>query len=118
MVIPEDFFDEPPEQVDRAIEVAGPVWRWRPTSGATAASWFFLSINGAGADAIRSMAKGRSRGFGSVRVTVEIGRSRWQTSLFPNKEEGGYLLPLKAEIRRSEGIVEGHEVRATLRNCP
>jgi hypothetical protein len=34
--------------------------------------------------------------------------------LFPAKEKGGYLLPIKAEVRRKEGIEEAAEVEVTL----
>jgi hypothetical protein len=115
MVNPEDFFDEPPQADGGSVEVTGPVWRWQSKSGTAVAAWFFLSINGASAEAIRPRSMARGRGFGSLRVTAEIGQSIWQTSIFPNREDGGYLLPLKAEIRRREGIEEGQEVTVLLR---
>ena len=48
------------------------------------------------------------RGFGSVRVEATIGDVTWRTSVFPMKE--GYILPVKAQVRRKAGIAAGDEV--------
>lgn len=93
-----------------------PLWRW---TGGNGGQWFFLSIEGAAAEAIaghalmRRLEHGRARGFGSVKVEATIGTSRWRTSVFPSKE-GTWLLPVKAAIRRSEDIGEGDAVSVTL----
>ena len=39
-----------------------------------------------------------------------IGDTKWQTSVFPAKESGGYLLPVKAAVRKSEGLTAGDTV--------
>lgn len=87
----------------------GPVWLWRGsgTGPPPKAAWYFLTIAGDVATSIRTTTRGRSGGFGSVRVTAQIGETAWQTSLFPSKDNGGYLLPLKAGVRRAEGLEEG-----------
>lgn len=54
------------------------------------------------------------RGFGSVRVIARIGAVEWRTSLFPERESGGYILPLKADVRRRAGIAAGDEVEVEL----
>ena len=46
-------------------------------------------------------------------MTASIGESRWQTSVFPQKGEG-WLLPVKATVRRAEGIGEGDVVELGL----
>ncbi len=46
------------------------------------------------------------RNFGSIRVTVTIGETSWQTSLFRDTMSNSYLLPVKAAIRRKEEMVE------------
>ena len=61
----------------------------------------------------RRLDLGKRRGFGSVKVTVTLGESRWQTSLFPNKD-GSWFLPIKAPVRRAEGIAEGDQVAVEL----
>jgi len=75
----------------------------------------FLRIPPEAAEAIaghefeRRLETGKRRGFGSVRVTVALGASRWQTSLFPNKD-GSWFLPIRKPVRIAEGLVEGDEV--------
>ena len=63
---------------------------------------------------MRRLETGRRRGFGAVKVRVEIGETRWDTSIFPHKESGGWLLPIKASVRKAEGVVAGDEVTLTL----
>jgi hypothetical protein len=69
------------------------------------AGWFFLAVGGLAADDIR--ARRRKGGFGSVRVRAQLGSSTWETSVFPEPGTTTYLLPLKAEIRRREGLQDG-----------
>jgi Domain of unknown function (DUF1905) len=101
------------EPVTQMITASGPVWIWRAEPPAKG-SWHFLTIAGEAATAIRNAAGGRSGGWGSVRVTATIGETIWQTSLFPNKQQGGYMLPLKADVRKKEGVQEGDEISVTM----
>ena len=61
----------------------------------------------------RQLETGKRRGFGSVKVTVTLGRSRWQTSLFPNKD-GSWFLPVKKPVRVAEGLEYGDPVEVEL----
>ncbi len=54
-----------------------------------------------------------SYGWGCVPVTVTLGRTTFQTSLMP--KGGVYLVPLKAAVRRAEGIDIGDEVSLRVR---
>lgn len=51
---------------------------------------------------MRRLELGRRRGFGSVKVEVRVGASRWSTSVFPQKQ-GGWFLPVKKAVCRAEG---------------
>ena len=62
---------------------------------------------------IRAHALASPRGFGSVRVEARIGDVTWRTSVFP-LNSGGYILPVKADVRRRGGIAAGDEVRLKL----
>lgn len=89
---------------------SGPLWLWRGKAkdgSPTSTAWHFLTITGDVADAIRNAAPGRSAAWGSVYVTVTIGTTTWQTSVFPSKDVSGYLLPVKASVRKSEKLAEG-----------
>ena len=96
------------------IETRARLWRWQ---GAEApAAWFFLTIEGEAADAIRVAAISgqwldRRPGFGSAKVKATIGETSWSTSVFPHKESGGWLLPVKKAVRTAAQVTGGGEVR-------
>lgn len=97
--------------------VSTPLWRWQ--SATAPAAWFFITIAGEAADAIRLAAIGGQwldgrRGFGSAKVRATIGRTSWNTSVFPHKESGGWLLPVKAAVRKAEGLSESDMVTVTV----
>lgn len=50
-------------------------------------------------------------GFGSVKVMVTLGGSRWSTSIFPESADGTYVVAIKGEVRRKEGVELGDTVR-------
>lgn len=100
-----------------AFTVTTPLWRWQ--SATAPAAWFFVTIGGEAADGIRLAAisgqwlDGR-RGFGSARVEATIGDTVWKTSVFPHRESGGWLLPVKAAVRKAEGLTEGDAVTVSV----
>lgn len=71
------------------------------------ASWHFVTVPQEQAKQIKFYAGESKRGWGSVPVRVTIGESQWNTSVFPDKKEGTYLLPLKAAIRTAEKLAVG-----------
>jgi hypothetical protein len=87
------------------ITVRGALWLW---SG-EGASWHFITIPDDLADEIRAQSLARRGGFGSVRVEATINGVRWRTSVFPQKS-GGYILPVKKEVRRRANIAAGDDV--------
>jgi len=94
--------------------VAGPVWLWQGSDGAPAkGAWYFLTVNGETASAIRAAAV-KADAWGSVRIEATIGATTWRTSLFPSKQAGGWLLPLKATVRKAEKLAEGSMIEAVL----
>lgn len=86
------------------------LWVW-PTDAA--GRWYFLTLPEEQSAEVRAQALGNPRGFGSVRVEAGIGDVTWRTSVFP-QNSGGYLLPVKAEIRRRAGLSAGDEVSVSL----
>lgn len=74
------------------------------------AAWHFVTIPKNLSSKITIVTKGNRRGWGSVRVSVNIGDSNFQTSIFPTKEKE-YLLPIKKEIRKKEGLKAGQTVK-------
>ena len=92
------------------ITVTSLLWIWK---GEAAGRWHFITVPDDLSDEIRAHAFGSPRGFGSVRVEARIGDVIWRTSVFP-LNSGGYLLPVKAEVRRKAGLAEGDEVTVEL----
>lgn len=66
---------------------------------------FLVSLPQDLSDHIRDLtAGGPRRGFGSVKVSVLVGTSRWRTSIFPGKDDAPYVLPIKKAVYVREGI--------------
>lgn len=92
------------------ITVTSLLWTWK---GEAAGRWYFITVPEEKSDEIRAHAFGSPRGFGSVRVEATIGDVTWPTSVFP-LNSGGYLLPVKASVRRDAGLAAGDEVTVSL----
>lgn len=78
------------------------------------AAWHFLTLPKKESARIKKTFEGLERGFGSFRVKVIIGTTSWNTSIFPDKKAGAYLLPLKAHVRKKENIRVGQSVEFTV----
>lgn len=98
-----------------AVSFSAPLLVWSIEDGEMA----YVEIAGVAAEAIRAyelmrrLELGRRRGFGSVKVEVAVGGSKWSTSVFPQKK-GGWFLPVKKAICRAEGLEEGDEIEVRL----
>ncbi len=60
-------------------------------------------------------ARGPRAGFGSVPVRVRVGTASWRTSVFPDKESGCFVLPIKRAVREANRVVAGDELTVSLR---
>ncbi len=78
------------------------------------AGWHFVTIPGTEAQDIKERFAIVKRGFGSLPVTAKIGQTSWQTSIFPDKKTGTYLMPIKAIVRQKERIAEDDEVELSI----
>lgn len=101
-----------------SFTVTAPLWLW--TSAGSPASWHFLTIEGQAADDIhatalmRRLEGGPKRGWGAIKVRAAIGATCWDTSIFPQKGENGWLLPVKASVRKAEALAVGDEVKVRI----
>jgi hypothetical protein len=93
------------------ITVTSLLWIWKGSDAA--GRWYFITVPEEQSDEIRAHAFGNPRGFRSVKVEATLGDVTWRTSVFP-LNGGGYLLPVKAEVRRKAGIGAGDEVTVEL----
>jgi len=91
------------------IQLTATLWRWSGEGG----SWHFLTVPEELSGQFRAQSLLRRGGFGSVRVEARIDDVTWRTSVFPQKS-GGYILPVKADVRRQADIGDGDKVELTL----
>ena len=91
-------------------EFDAPLWLW----SARTDSWTFVSVPAELSDEILDLAGPAARGFGSLRVEVEVGTTVWRTSIFPG--DSGYALPVKKAVRKANDADVGDvlHVRLTL----
>jgi len=95
---------------DNVFSIEGKVWLY---PGETA-SWHFVSLSKECSKVIRERFGSLSKGWGSLPVSVALGETSWQTSMFPDRKAGVYMIPLKAVVRSREGVAEGDAVTLTI----
>lgn len=93
----------------RAVDVdfEGEVWLWKGP-----APWYFVTVPDEQSRALADASSLVSYGWGMIPVTVQIGRTRWSTSLWP--KDGRYIVPVKASVRKAERVDEGSVVTVHL----
>ena len=79
-----------------------------------AAAWHFVTLPKALSARIKGLHTQHLKAFGSVRVEVTIGSTRWHTSLFPDSKLGSYVLPVKSAVRLREQLNAGMTVEVLL----
>lgn len=83
-------------------EMQGEIWVYPGQGG-----WHFVTLPPDFATRIKTAMAGLARPWGSLGVMATIGRTRWNTSLFPDKTSGSLLLPVKAAVRQAERLKAG-----------
>jgi hypothetical protein len=86
------------------------LWEWEAQ-----AAWFFVSLPSDLSEEISARFGAHAAGFGSVRVEVTVGKTTWRTSVFPDKKRATYVLPVKKQVRKAEGLEVGDSARVSLR---
>jgi len=89
------------------IEFSGKIWFWRGP-----APWFFVTVPEEQSRDLKAISGLVTYGWGVIPVLVRIGRTEFQTSLFP--KDGRYLVPIKASVREAENLEEGDTVTVRL----
>ena len=85
-------------------EFRGKVYRW-PANPA----FFLVDMPKKYFKEIAEVGEVNRRGWGAVRVRAWIGRTGFETSIFPD-DSGVYALPLKKSVRVAEKIDEGSSI--------
>lgn len=89
--------------------ITGNVWLYQG-----AGAWHFVTIPKIISNEIKVRYSDLIRGWGSLRVNVTVGKTQWATSIFFDKESSCYILPIKAAIRKAEGVVADRDVTLLL----
>lgn len=82
---------------------SGRIVEWRGP-----APYLFVPVPDEESADIREVAAIATYGWGVIPVEARIGQTTFETSLFP--KDGGYLLPLKAAVRKPHGLGAGDHV--------
>lgn len=86
------------------VEFEAELWIWEARRDD---SWTFVSLPADESDEITDLTAGLRRGFGSLRVQAEIGRTTWRTSIFPDAGRKCFVLPIKKAVRTAEHLAPG-----------
>ena len=92
----------------RTYQFEAPLWEW----AARTDRWTFVSLPTEIANEVLERGAPHTRGFGSLRVDVVVGRTRWRTSIFPGDET--FALPVKRAVRDAEGLATGDTVHVQI----
>ena len=88
--------------IDLKFSFEGEVFRW-PANPA----FFLVSVPKDYSEEIHEISEGLTNGFGSLKVEATIGSVTWRTSIFPDSKTGQFDLPLKAAVRKANGLDAG-----------
>lgn len=76
--------------------------------------WHFISLPDNEVAAITEQFRGvKRRGWGSIPVQATIGKTTWNTSIFPDKKHG-FVMAIKADVRKRENLHNGDTIDVTL----
>lgn len=96
-------------KIAHKISFIGTLWKY---NGASA--WYFITIPKETATDIKHHSVQTKIAWGMLPVSVSIGKSSWNTSLFPDKRTQSYLLPIKSIIRKHEQLEEHDEISVVI----
>ena len=89
------------------FEFSGKIWFWKGP-----APWFFVTVPTKESHDLKEVSGFVTYGWGVIPVHVRVGKTEWQTSLFP--KDGLYLVPIKVSVRKAENLREGDNVTIRL----
>jgi hypothetical protein len=95
------------EPVGLDLAFSGELWYWRGP-----APFHFITVPDDPSAALHVISGIVTYGWGMIPVRARIGRTTWDTSLFP--KDGRYLVPVKDAVRNAERLVVGDTVAVQL----
>lgn len=73
-----------------------------------------MTVPAADSARIRSVLKAEEQGWGRLKADARIGGTAWTGAVWFDTKADAYLLPVKAEVRRKEGLADGDVVDVAL----
>ncbi len=89
------------------LEFTGEIWYWRGP-----APWHFVTVPEDESGALSAASAAVTYGWGMIPATARIAATTWTTALWP--KDGGYVLPLKTQVRTTEDLHLGDTVTVHL----
>lgn len=86
------------------------LWEWQGKG-----AWHFVTLPIEVAEEINFLYSENKRGWGSLPVKATIGETSWNTSIFPDKKNNSFLLPIKSSIRNKANLVAGQTATILLK---
>lgn len=80
------------------------IWKYKGP-----AAWYFVTLPKPLSKKIRTNHGLSEEGWGRLKTTAEIGKTKWETAIWYDTKAQAYLLPVKSLIRKKEKI-EGDAV--------
>jgi hypothetical protein len=91
------------------FEFTSKPWQYAPPGG-----WYFASLPVKLSSEIRNAVKSEEAGWGRLKAAARIGKAEWKTAIWFDTKLNAYLLPLKAEVRKSANIEVGKNIKITI----
>ncbi len=89
------------------LKFSGELWLWKGP-----APWHFITVPDEECAQLEGASSVVSYGWGMIPVAAQIGKTEWTTSLWP--KDGRYIVPVKAGVRKAEGLQLGDVVTVGL----
>lgn len=84
-------------------------WKFRSKGG-----WHFITVPKALSKKIRKSQGFSEEGWGRLKTTAQIGKTKWETAIWFDTKHDAYLLPVKSLIRKKEKIDDSTPVKVSL----
>lgn len=92
------------------FEFNATIWQYSSPKG----GWFFVSLPTEISAEIRENLQWQEEGWGRLKATARIDNTEWETAIWFDTKLQTYLLPLKAEVRKTQNMEIGGELNVSI----
>jgi hypothetical protein len=89
----------------KSLSFTSKVWKWPGDI-----AWHFMSEPH---DYYENIKKQFPKGM--VKVVAVIGKTTWETSLFPHRKTKSFIIPIKQIVRKKENVWAGDELKIKIK---